>query len=245
MNSSYWSRHFREAFIPQLQLLEHTLLTRVLPAFEGLEAEAELIKEREYERLGALPASDDSSYDMADAAEDAFETSLAHYLDATSARQVVLNLWAASLHHLFEQQLLLFHRREVLSKNEENDPALFRQTVIKARLLALGINLDGLASWAGLEELRLVANTVKHGDGVSAQKLHRLNPSLFLPPILRMAGGSFVRPLAGYRLPVFTPLAGDDVFVNEDDVRRYLEALVAVWEELAGLLASLEAAAPP
>jgi hypothetical protein len=72
-NGSYWSRHFREVFIRQLQLLADTLLTRVLPAFEGLETEAEQIKETEYARLGALPASDDSFYDMADAAEDAFD----------------------------------------------------------------------------------------------------------------------------------------------------------------------------
>lgn len=242
MNGSYWSRHFREVFIRQLQLLEDTLLTRVLPAFEGLEAEAEQIKETEYTRLGALPASDDSFYDMADAAEDAFETSLAHYLDATSARHVVPNLWAASVYHLFEQQLLLFHRRELLSKSEENAPSLFRPTIIKARLLALGIDLEELPSWSGLGEIRLVANTVKHGDGDSAEKLHRLNPGLFLPPILRMAGGSFIRPLAGYRSPVFTPLAGDDLYVNEDDIRRYVKAVIAVWEDLANSLLSLEAA---
>jgi hypothetical protein len=69
-----------------------------------------------------MPGSD--RHDMADAAESAQEVGLELYLQLTGVRQGVLNLFTASLYHLFEQQLMVFYRRQVLRANEENNPVI-------------------------------------------------------------------------------------------------------------------------
>jgi hypothetical protein len=49
----------------------------------------------------------------------------------------------------------------------------------------LGLDLSSLPSWPVIDELRLVANVVKHGEGDSAEKLRETRPELFVYPSLR------------------------------------------------------------
>src|SRR5437764_3930503 len=106
LNGGFWAAHFREVFVRQVRAFARALEARVLPAFEGIEAEAEQIAEEEYQRLGSMPG--DGSVDMGDLADYAQEAGSAHYEELSDVRQAILNLAAAALFHLLEQQLLLF-----------------------------------------------------------------------------------------------------------------------------------------
>jgi hypothetical protein len=85
LNQRFWAGQFDRVFVPQIRALVDTLRDRLLPAFDNLEAEAERKSDEEYERLGSLPASED--VDMADLAETAMETGVAHYQMMSGLRQ--------------------------------------------------------------------------------------------------------------------------------------------------------------
>jgi len=148
-------------------------------------------------------------------------------------RQGLQNMSAAALYHLYEQQVMLFHRREVLDLGEENDAALFKHSVFRERLLRYGIDVKTFASWPLIEELRLVANTVKHAEGDSAADLHSRRPELFIAP--QVADLPFLGSKAVAR--VFQPVMGEDLYVSVDDIRRYANAVEQFWSELSDAMA--------
>jgi hypothetical protein len=164
-----------------------TLKKKVLPAFEDISAEADEVEEEAFERLGR--SVDPEWYDPADCADAAHDAGISFYIMADGMRQGITNLFAAGLYHLFEQWFLKFHRRELLSYREEGNLSLLSWGEAKKRLLEnYGINVEGFASWPKVSELRLLANTVKHADGLSCQELKCLRPDLFVSPRLEKDG---------------------------------------------------------
>lgn len=239
-NAHFWRGHFRDVFIRQVRAFGDVVLNRVMPTFANLDEEAKRITEAEYDRLGSMPAGDDSSYDMGDAAEDAQEAGLSFYLQLTGLRQGMLNLAAASLYHMHEQQLMAFHRKELLSPEEEDTIALMRHSEVRKRLGEVGVDITTLPAWNEVFELGLVANTAKHGEGKSARELHALKPDYFIDPIIRAAGGKMLRRSRQLPPTVLTPLLGDDLYVMEDDLRRFVDAVAQFWLELGDALVDAE-----
>jgi hypothetical protein len=222
LSSRYWSRVFRQEFSPQLRAIVDALEKRTLPGFDGIEAEAETVSNEAWESFmsGAATGEEDPSA-FAEAAQ---EIGVNHYLLLDGVRQGIINLFTASLHHAFEQQLMLFHRRECLHPSEENNAKLFNVAELRARLKPHGIEVSAFKSWRIIEELRLVANTVKHADGDSARKLHALRPDFFRRAGLPGMGEWVTR----WQPRVFQPLVGRDLFVELKDVREYRDTLIVL-----------------
>lgn len=76
-----------------------------MPVFADLGRKADEVANAEFERLGAQPATDDTACDMSVLAEAANERGQASYETMSALRQATLNLFAAGLFHLVEQQL--------------------------------------------------------------------------------------------------------------------------------------------
>jgi hypothetical protein len=121
----------------------------------------------------------------------------------------------------------------VLHPIEEHEPKFLSLKVLDERLSSNGVRLQSLPSWSTIEELKHVANTIKHADGPSAEIVKTQYPALFEDPAL----GDFGLPKFNYRPRVYSPLSGDDVFVRIDDLRRYTAALIDFWSEFAHALA--------
>lgn len=234
LNQRFWAGYFEEVFVPQIRALIDTLRDRLLPAFDTLDAESERKSDEEYERLASLAASED--VDMADLAEKAREAGVTYYQLISGLRQGLQNMFAAALYHLYEQQLLLFHRREILDPREENDAALFKPSVFRERLLRHGIDVKSFRSWPLIDELRLVANTVKHAEGESASDLHARRPELFLDP--RVTGLQFLGSKAVAR--VYQPVMGEDLYMSIDELERYASAVEQFWSELTAGMAQVK-----
>ncbi|GHD59720.1 hypothetical protein [Jeongeupia chitinilytica] len=230
-NHQFWARHFQQAFIPHLRRLHQTLEERLLPSLGDLAAEADRVQEVAFDRFNQMPADEDC--DPAWPAEMAHEEALEHYLGMCAVRQTLLNAFAPILYHTWEQQLLAFHRREVLHPTEEHEPKLLSINVLKERLSLKGVELKALPSWAIIDELKHVANTVKHADGTSAEIVKTQYPALLKPPALE----KFDFPNLYYRPRIYSPLSGDDIFLRETDLRRYVEAAVTFWPDFANALA--------
>jgi hypothetical protein len=227
LSHPFWARVFKREFSPQLSAIVEALEKRTLPAFDGIEKEAESVSEKTWEEFMSRPAT--GYEDPADLAEVAQEAGISHYLLLAGIRQGMINLFVAALYHTFEQQVMYFHRKQVLNPREENDPKLFNLHEFQTRLKDLGIDITAFSSWPKIDDLRLVANVVKHGEGDSAQRLRRERPALFENPEIKKLGLSSGR----VNPRVFLPLAGEDLYVSLADIKEYRDAVVGFWEELA------------
>jgi hypothetical protein len=213
------------------------VLNRLLPTFDDLGTEAEEVSRREYERLGEMPAFDEEPIDVVEASERAFEAGLTYYESMSGVAQAMANLAAAGLYHLFEQQVMVFHRRQVLSKAEENDLKYIRWSEFEKRIQNAGADLKQLQTWSQVDELRLVANTVKHGEGASAARLRQLRPELFVHPGLRDDPTWEGEPVGSAEMP----MGGEDIYVTRDDLERYRDALVSFWREFGDAIIEADA----
>jgi hypothetical protein len=238
-NHLHWSDIFRRVYKRQAGLIGEQLLRRVLPAFDDLETEAEQIANDEYARLGRMPAYDDS-VDMGDLADVAQDAGIAHYEDFTSLRQGALNPVTAGLFHLWEQQRLQFYRREVLHPLEEDDRKLFGWKAMNARFVEYGVDVARLSSSKKINELRHVANVIKHTEGPSSDELLALRPDLFVHPLFRKEQGGRGHPAGDVRMP----LMGDDLYVTEEDLAVYTNAVQDFWEEFASALEAADSSRP-
>lgn len=227
-----WESYIRTRFMPQIDTFVACIEKRVIPAFGNINEEAEKIEQEEFERLNAIG---DEYGDLGDCAERATDKGITYYLDMTAAFQGLLNLFAAGLYHMFEQQILLFHRKALLLKDQENDLKSINLNKVKEILANSSIDITSFSSYPKIDELRLVANTVKHADGDSAKKLKGHCPDLF-EPLLGSAFMSMFPSISATKRQVFQPLAGEDLYIKTENFKAYTKAVRIFWLELADAL---------
>jgi hypothetical protein len=226
LDGQFWAEYFKTVFAKQISLFCMAVETRLLPTFDDLDREAEREADSEWERLGRT--GDPESADPGELAERAQDAGIEYYASMDGVRQTLINLSVAALYHLLEQQLLVFHRQQVLHPREENDASLMSITELDARLSRAGIEIKKFDSWAKVDELKAVTNAVKHAEGRSAEELRQLRPDLFIHPQLRETATLHLSPPS----PVYLPLAGEDIFLTAQDLQAYCSALLAFWAEL-------------
>lgn len=223
---------FKKEFRPQINALADVLEKRLLPTFDNVEEEAENIAENTWEEFMSMPATGEE--DPGSLAEIAEQAGVSHYILLTGVRQGMVNLFAAALYHLFEQQLMLFHRKELLDLTEENESRHFSSKEIVRRLERAGINVEKFRAWSKIEELRLVANTVKHAEGQSAKQLLAIRPDYFRNPI----GVESLFATKPDDIRIFQPLVGEDLYVSQPAINEYKNCLLGFWDELSQSLQS-------
>ena len=139
------------------------------------------------------------------------------------------------LFHAFEQQVIYFHRKNLLTQSEEDKPELRKLSVVQCRLREYGIDMGEFPSWPKIYgELRLVANVVKHGEGDSCNKLRQIRADMFRNTHL----SGFSQVIPGLASKVFQPLLGDGLYVSIQDIKGYRDQLVRFWSELADAIQS-------
>lgn len=231
-NALFWAGYIRNLIIPEIQALAHAFDSRVLLAFQGLEEEANRIQDEKRDKLCQGAGPDTDFGDIAEAAQDA---GIDHYITMKDIQQGVTNLFAAALYHLFEQQLLLIHRKELLLKEEEDDETKLSRAEAMKRLRRHEIDIESFRAWPKLDdELRRVANVVKHADGKSSSELKQLRSDLFHSPdpVVREIWEDRPR----FRRQVFQPLFGQDFYITPEEFQLYAEKVVEFWEEFADVL---------
>jgi len=177
--SDYWADYFRRIFIPEADAFAGCLSARILPAFENIDEETGRVEEEEYRRLGGLF---DPEYgpDEATLAEWARDHAISHYMTLHGVRQGVVNLFGVGLWHRFEQQLATYARRGLPYTFYPAPNPQFKD--VQDALMDMGIDITALSSYEKVDELRLLANCEKHGDGPSCAQLAARRPNLFRPP---------------------------------------------------------------
>jgi len=216
-NAQYWANWIRQVNIPDFQAFSECLERRILPTFSMIDDEASRVADETHERLGMVATEYTDPGDVADHARDA---GLRYFETMKGVEQAVVNLFTAACYHLFEQQLLLIYRQEWrgFGRTDQGKPVGLQD--VRGGFSDEGIDLDRLEAWDTIDELRLVANVVKHAEGRSADELRQRNPRLFIhsDPLLDKMLGERRRP--GRWL--YQPLIGEDFYVGIDDYHRYV-----------------------
>ncbi len=225
-----WDKLFQSDFVPALRRLVEVLEVRLLPAFDNIDAEAKALTGAEWERCMSLPSSGDGCpSDFVDRANDA---GASHWMALNNVRQSLLNLYAPALFHAWEQQLFRFYRLSHLRDGKACPSKEIDINAVEKHMKSKHIGLRSFLSWVGIEELRLVAHTVKHAAGRSCAQLKKRRPDLFIPPCLKGKG------LEGNPFACCgkAPISDADFYLTLDDLKAYLDALLLFWDELANAL---------
>lgn len=199
--------YIRYTVLPQLEAYSDSGVPRVHAAFNGISAEAEDYSRRMYDSYLAVPGSQ-TGFDLADLAEEARDHGADYYVMLESLRQAMINLLAAGLYHLYEQ-----HRKK------------FEHLLTQRGMVVP--DFCSVPTWEKVEELRLLANAIKHADGPSAKQLRQRRPDLFLHPSDR---GTAMEELYGkHGRAIEHPLGGADLYVGPEDLCDYREAVRELW----------------
>jgi hypothetical protein len=219
-NGLMWAKYARRVFLPSLEFYRRIVMEKFLPSLsdEAITEESHQVEIEYFERMGEFSLEDD---DPSDYYESASDEGLEFYQLMHDTRQGLVNGLAAALYHLFEQQLCEFYRlvawdkKAVLSGKEAED-----------KLRALGVDIAKFPEWASINELRLLANCVKHGEGGSCEQLAALRPDLLERPTVGPR-------LRGPRPFVERPLSGDGVYFSVEEFNKMADRLERFWEYIA------------
>lgn len=207
--------------LPPVEAYNGDLFRDVLKAFDHLE-------ERSDEKANDFfnNYTGNETTDPGDVAGWAREHSYSWWQTMVSLRQSMINLMAAGLFHLIEQQLGALSLDCVYERVRDTKLEIVRRWYIAN----LGIDLASLSDWPRIDELRLVTNSVKHAEGPSARQLRKLRPDLFANPAFAHIRSEMGGRWHARQEPLAMPLAGEDLFVTETDLHSYCSAAVGLFE---------------
>jgi hypothetical protein len=155
----------------------------------------------------------------------------ASYGTIVALRQTTLNLFTVGLFHLLEQHIAdLCHDGPLLNEaliRPPNDTKL--NHVVKWYRRHFHLDLETLPNWSMIDELRLVANATKHGEGDSAQQLRDRRPQLLQDPVL----GELLPKEWNKETTVRIPLAGEDLYITEGVFQEYSQAVNGFVDAIA------------
>ena len=200
---------YTNEYIAQVEKIVSLLDKCILPKLNDIEEQSEKASEDTWEQAMSQPGTGEE--DPSNFVDEAIEAGVSTFQLLSGLRQGMINFFAAAIFQCFKQQLEEFHN---------TNPRRFS-------LLRVSYKND-VKAWNDInDELRLVANTAKHGDGPSSQALQKIRPDLFRPP-----DGEPVS---------FDPMFGNQLYVPIQDLKRYRDLIVSFWREYTDILNRKEA----
>ncbi len=201
---------------------------KLLPVFKDIESEANKLSNDFYDNFMNQPAHD-GYIDPSSIAEQALEIAIEHYSYLDRGKYNLTATWHAALYQLWEQQLRLFLFRE-MSHVDKLEFKTFCTNIaeIKKKFAFHNVDVETLVCWSKINELRLLCNVIKHGPGDSAEKLLKINPSLFRKESALFEKEKGIDYMETYK----TTLLEETLNIDETTLQQYKEALLSFWDEI-------------
>lgn len=210
----------------EIILYKDTFKEKIYPIFYNIEDEAERLSNDIYENFMNSPCYCEEDFiDPATIAEDATQIGVDYYQNYSLMRYNTLAMWISMLYQFWEQQVRKFLYDEMRNyfKIEFNEFCTNGIRDIKEIFKYHKMNIVDLYCWEGVDELRLLSNTLKHGDGKSAEQLRKRRPDFFVKD-----GLEEFDLLNMYN----TTLLEEVLNICEKDYYSYCEVLLFFWAEL-------------
>lgn len=194
---------------------------KLLPVFKDIESDANKIRDDSYDNVMSQPAYDDFT-DPSSIAEEAEEIGIEHYLYLKLGKYNLTATWHVTLYQVWEQQsrLFLFHEMSHVYKIKF-EIFCTKLSEIKKTFKFHNIDIESFSCWPQINELSLLCNVIKHGDGDSVKELRKIKPTLF-----KQEDGTD-------HMEIFkTALLEETLNINEITLQNYKEALLNFWDEI-------------
>ncbi|PHC43815.1 hypothetical protein COF09_11165 [Bacillus toyonensis] len=225
----YLHRNLREKYIKPFNLYKKIYNDKILNLFSNIEDEAKEIANNYYYELGKNFNPNYS--DPSDYAEQAQEIGLEYYEDMALMEYTTKLALISNLYQFWEQQVRHFLYDEIkksqhipVNRGKEIPYQNFGTSIvpIKNFFMIFGQNIEQLSSWETIDELRVLSNVIKHGDGNSAVDLARKNPNFLKSEysdinLLELYGTTLNERVLNFK---------------EISFDRYADALIEFWNEL-------------
>lgn len=213
-------------YAPAVELYTEILLRRLAPLFNDLDREQEAATEAAFHRFGW-------SDDVEGAAEAAYEAGISHVILFQEMRSIFIAAGVSGLFHLFERQLYRFLNGELerfgwtdkkTGKKTTPNIDCWRDAIECVQRFSIlhggkGQTLEQALSSVDLNELREVANAVKHGPGRALNALKGMAAVVASPSRVERDGTARLHTHFG--LPIV---------IDQEDILRYRDAILGVWK---------------
>lgn len=221
----YLCKDLRQLKKDEILLFKNTFKERVFPAFRDIEEESEKLSNDIFDNCMNKTCSEYDCIDPCDIAQEATEMGIDYYEKYSLMRYNTLAMWISMLYQFWEQQV-----RKFLYDEERNYFYIdFKEfcakgiTDIKEEFKFHNTKIETLQCWSRINELRLICNTLKHGDGSSAQALKKIRPTFFI-----REGLEEYDLLNMYN----TTLLEKVLNITEQDFYDFCDTLISFWNEL-------------
>jgi hypothetical protein len=194
---------------------------KLLPVFKDIESDANKIRDDSYDNLMSQPAYGDF-IDPSSIAEDAKDIGIEHYSYLKLGKYSLTATWHATLYQVWEQQSRRFLFKEISRVyNIPFETFYINLSKIKEKFKFYNVDIESFSCWPQINELSLLCNVIKHGDGYSAKELRKIKPTLF-----KQEEGTD-------HMEIFkTTLLEETLNINEMTLQNYRKALLSFWDEI-------------
>lgn len=197
---------------------------KVAPVFKNIDEDAANAADLYLETVGSGQYNPDIGNE-ADITTDAHDYGISYAISMDLMKYNVRLMSIATLYQFWEQQVRKFLYEELIERNHENIKFKDFCTnigTIKEEFRKCDVNLQDLEVWEKIDELRILQNVVKHGDGNARKKLQRIKPDFFRQIDEETSAIDYH----------FTTLNEQVLNVSDDELTVYSEALMEFWDEL-------------
>lgn len=213
----YFWKPLMERYKKELSMVEE-YYNRTTPSFGDIEKEANDYADYIYNNFPA-----DENTDFATVADFAHDEGIQLYELLETMKKNHLLMTISMLCQIWEQQLIKFTLTELRYPLKIQNNSLSFGEVKKVFELH-GVPFEEVKPWNKIKEMRLLVNTIKHGNGDSARRLRRIRPDYFELDIIN---GTDTLELAGAVL-----LDSYSLMVKEQDFESYVRATEMFWDEM-------------
>lgn len=220
-SSLYLSFLQRKSFINDIEEMRD-IFHEKLYASVDCDFESELTEyERKLHEEYISTAQTDSDRAMGDVEFDLseIESKLAkRYFLLKTTQYRMIAMWICCLCEVWEQQLQI-----ILKLEYENGDLLIKSipdkwAEVKKIYFEHTINFEEFPDWKTLDEMRLLVNVIKHGEGFSEEKLRQKRPELFM-----------VNDYDGFSI-YHSALITQTLNLNKADIDKFSDCIIEFWK---------------
>lgn len=210
----------KRRFVDRIVNFVELYKTKVEVQFINIDEQVEKSTKEYYEEIGSTFHPD--IHDEADFAERALHFSIGYYEDLQLMKYNAYMMALATLYQIWEQQFrsMLYQQLtwDEVPLNDNGKPIEFKDfatdiNAFKELFSYATWTFTDLDKWNDINELRIVQNVIKHGEGVAAKQLRKLQPEF-----LKVEDESSLNQII--------------LLIPDQEIDRYRDALVSFWKDM-------------
>lgn len=207
--------HFLCSFhTDKIKTISRIYREKILSAFNDIENDVQKEMDRIAHEYPFDPDFDDPDYVM----EMAYEKGVDYGINLSESKCLFMAVSAIALYHDWEKSIISFLKKEISRNN--STPKISNWNDIVTWFKKYDTPMEKFDFYNDLNELRLVSNAIKHGEGSSLYKLRELNASILFPK----ENGD-----CSYSSGIYS-LLGVELYIEQIDFERYETTLLKFWD---------------